>query len=352
MQIPQSPTVTIAIPTLNEAKYIQSVIYAFLEQRSPHLLEIIVADGGSTDDTQSLVHQLASEHSEVKLLHNPHKIQSYALNLILQRAQGDIFLRADAHAIYADNYIQKCITALRETEAVNVGGAQRFVAKSAFQSGVAIASRSPFGNGKAKYRDPNYSGYAETVYLGCFWRKALESVGGYCVDAVTNQDAELNLRLLADNPQAIYVSSDIEVWYAPRQSLKSLAIQYFRYGRGRFLTTTKFARQSPWRTKLPSLLFGILLIVVVILTIRFTLAVALLPVVAILGALLIESVRVTSQSRGPFEKEIWHGDTSSLPSLPRRILDCWLALSMMPLAYVLGNSYQFCRYTMLRKRGW
>ena len=170
---------------------------------------------------------------------------------MIAEAKGDIFLRADAHSEYAPDYVEKCVQALLETEADNVGGAQRFVAENTFQAGVAIASNSVLGSGGAKYRDINYDGYADTVYIGCFWRKALLEVGIqsnnfdlYAIEVfdtsqITNQDAELNQKLLDKNPQAIYISSDIQVWYYPRQTWKALWIQYFKYGRGRYLTTIK-----------------------------------------------------------------------------------------------------------------
>jgi len=50
-----NPTVTIAIPAYNEAAHIESVITGFLNQQYPGLVEILIADGGSTDGTQDIV---------------------------------------------------------------------------------------------------------------------------------------------------------------------------------------------------------------------------------------------------------------------------------------------------------
>ncbi|MFW6030119.1 MAG: glycosyltransferase, partial [Halanaerobiales bacterium] len=142
------PQVTIAIPAYNEANYIESVISAFLEQTYPQIEEILIADGGSTDGTQEIIEKIAVTSPKVKLLHNPKKIQSSALNLMLKEAKGEVFLRADAHCEYAKDYVEKCVEALLSSEALNVGGSQRYVAKTPFQAGVALASRS-FINGGA-----------------------------------------------------------------------------------------------------------------------------------------------------------------------------------------------------------
>jgi len=79
-----NPTLTVAIPAYNEAANIERVVKGFLSTGYPNLIEIFVADGGSTDGTQDIVKKLSTEDSRVKLLHNPLKIQSAGLNLILQ----------------------------------------------------------------------------------------------------------------------------------------------------------------------------------------------------------------------------------------------------------------------------
>ena len=181
-----NPTLTVAIPVYNEAANIERIVREFLSTAYPNLIEVFVADGGSTDGTQDIVKNVALEDARVKLLHNPLKVQSGGLNLILQESTGDIFLRADAHSDYAPDYIERCVEALLLSESLNVGGAQRFAAKTAFQAGIALSSKSILGSGGAKYRDPNYDGYAETVYLGCFWKKSLVEVSCYSTQAIAN----------------------------------------------------------------------------------------------------------------------------------------------------------------------
>ena len=132
------PTVSIAIPTYNEAEHIEQIIRNFLQPHHPNVIEILVADGGSDDGTRDIVKNLSLSDSRVKLLHNPLKIQSGGLNVALAASTGDIFLRADAHCDYAPDYVEKCVAALQNSQADNVGGAQRFVAKNTFQAAIAV----------------------------------------------------------------------------------------------------------------------------------------------------------------------------------------------------------------------
>lgn len=344
------PSVTIAIPAYNEAAKIEAVVAGFLNQKYPGLVEILVADGGSTDGTQDIVKQIAIRNPAIRLLHNPQRIQSAALNLMLREAKGDIFLRADAHCDYAPDYIQKSVDALTQSGALNAGGAQRFVAETVFQTGVALASRSIFGNGGAKYRDPNYNGSAETVFLGCFWKSDLLQLGGFNIAVHPNEDAELNLRLLDKNPNAVYVSSDIKAWYYPRRSAGSLWKQFFKYGCGRHLTSKRHPGKSPLRTKLPIIGILVFLLSFVLTTLFWGLNIALLISLLIIAMPALESVRVALKYNSVFEQDFWRGSQSCCPSLLARCFYCWIALSIMPVAYASGGIFQMIRHNILKRK--
>lgn len=356
------PSVSIAIPTYNEALHIEKVLISFLTSNYLNIVEVLVADGGSIDGTQDIVSKVAKEDSRVKLLHNPLKIQSAALNLMIKESKGNIFLRADAHSEYAPDYVEQCVKALLSSKALNVGGAQRFAAKTSFQAGVALASKSFLGSGGAKYRNPNYNGYADTVYLGCFWRNVLLNISGYNLKAtpnedaelnlrlsnfifansqITNQDAELNQRLLNESNHAIYISSDIRVWYYPRNNWKSLFIQYFKYGKGRYLTSTKHKNRFQFRGKLP---FIFISNVIMMLSIDLLFSDLNLPVIELVPfALLlpfIESFRVTKKFSNTFVSEIWRGNKEQVPSFLCRWFFCAVTLFTMPIAHFAGFAYQ------------
>ena len=352
MSVNTEPSVSIIIPTYNEEDNIEAVVGGFLASGYPNILEILVVDGNSTDNTVAKVAELSSLYSKVKLLYNPFRIQSAALNIGLNACKGDVFLRADAHCQYAFDYVEKCVNTLLTTKAINVGGAQRFVAKDKFQAGVALAANSVLGNGGAKYRNPQYDGYVDTVFLGCMWKNTLMNVRGYS-NQITNEDAELNQRLLEKDSEAIYVSSDIKVWYYPRKTWVSLYIQYFKYGRGRFLTATRHTKNPQIRSKLPFVFISCMII-------SFGLDL-LLPMInlhlerlVILGiiAVLAESLRVNLKFNGDFLKEVWRGSEKSPPSMFERWLSCAIVIMTLPVAHFSGYGYQFFRHKILKISDW
>jgi glycosyltransferase involved in cell wall biosynthesis len=371
------PTLTVGIPTYNESADIERVVRGFLATAYPNLIEIFIADGGSTDNTEDIVRKLSLEDPRVKLIHNPLKIQSAGLNAIVKESKGDIFLRADAHSDYASNYVERCVEALIESKALNAGGAQRFVAKQTFQAAIALASKSILGNGGAHYRDPNYIGFVDTIYLGCFWRKILLGVSQeykpygeipvnedfelntrlnkfiFDDSQVTNQDAELNQRLLEIEPKSIYQSNKIKVWYYPRKTWKSLLMQYFKYGRGRCLTAHKHPLMLQIRGIIP---FTVIALAIFMLIIDLLFPSLSLPIktLFLLGICLafLDSLRLNLQYSKTFSTEIWRGDVNTMPSFLSLWFFCGVVLLTMPIAHFSGYAYQLIRNRIYRIDGW
>ena len=250
----QPPMVTIAMPAFNEEHYIEACIASVQAQDFPRdRIEILVGDGRSTDRTREIVDHLAVSDPRIRLVDNPDRLQAAGLNRMIREARGDVIVRMDVHCEYAPSYVRACVETLERTGADNVGGAQRARAKSFFQKALCAALNSPLGVGGARYRSADQEGYVDTVFLGAFRRRVFETVGLYDPKAITNEDAELNQRLIATGGK-VYLSPEIEVYYYPRDSFKTLAKQYYKYGRGRARTLLKLGRFLGLRPMVPFLM--------------------------------------------------------------------------------------------------
>lgn len=233
------PRVTIVMPAFNEEHYIETCIASVQAQDYPaDLIEILVADGRSTDQTRVILARLGEADPRIQLVDNPARIQAAGLGLMVKQATGDVIVRMDVHCEYAPDYVRRCVEALERTGAENVGGAQRAKANTFFQRALCAALGSPLGTGGVKYRSADTEGFVDTVFLGAFRRRVFETVGMWDPAAITNEDSELNQRILEAGGK-IYLSKDIVVHYFPRDSFRALATQYFRYGRGRARTLIK-----------------------------------------------------------------------------------------------------------------
>ncbi|HEU4734607.1 MAG TPA: glycosyltransferase family 2 protein [Kofleriaceae bacterium] len=245
------PRVTIAMPAYNEERYIEACIASVQAQDYPRdRIEILVADGRSTDQTRDILARLAAADPRIRMIDNPARLQAAGLGLIARQATGDVLVRMDVHCEYAPDYVRKCVETLERTGADNVGGAQRAKARTFFQRALCAALTSPLGVGGARYRSADAEGYVDTVFLGAFRRRVFETIGLWDPGAITNEDAELNQRIL-DSGGQIYLSRDIVVHYFPRDSFKTLARQYYKYGRGRARTLLKLGRFPTLRPVLP-----------------------------------------------------------------------------------------------------
>jgi glycosyltransferase involved in cell wall biosynthesis len=248
------PRVTIAMPCLNEEAYIERCIESVLEQDYPEdLLEVVVADGMSTDGTRRILERLAAAHAHLRVIENPDRIQAAAMNRIVRVARGDVIVRMDVHAEYAPDYVRKCVEVLEKTGADNVGGAARPKAKTPFQRALCAALSSPLGVGGAKHWSADAEGFVETVPFGAFRRRVFETVGLFDPKAVTNEDAEINGRI-RDAGGKVFLSREIVSYYFPRDSYRALAKQYFKYGMGRARTALKQKRLASPRPAIPFLM--------------------------------------------------------------------------------------------------
>jgi glycosyltransferase involved in cell wall biosynthesis len=227
-----NPAVSVILPILNEERDLQDCISAILKQDYAGDLEIILALGPSTDNTNQIANTLTDSDSRIKLVTNPTGKTAAALNLAIAAAANEIICRIDGHAEISNSYIKTAVAVMNQTGAVNVGGLMQADAKHGFQSIVATAMRSKIGVGASKFHTGGEAGPADTVYLGTFKKSAILQAGGFDEKYIRAQDWELNHRLRL-NGGVIWFDPRLVVTYRPRDTFSKLAKQYFEYGRWR-----------------------------------------------------------------------------------------------------------------------
>jgi glycosyltransferase involved in cell wall biosynthesis len=116
-----SPSLSVIIPTLNEARYLAATVDSVRRQAQRGCPEIIVADCGSADGTADLAGQLG-----VTVLRPPPLLDSRAAacNAAAARAAGEVLLFLDADSLLPRGYDVAIAWALRQPHAI--GGAFEF----------------------------------------------------------------------------------------------------------------------------------------------------------------------------------------------------------------------------------
>ena len=163
----------------------------------------------------------------------------------------------------ADDFIAESVAALARTGADAVGGV---VASepldghdTAGARAVALALRSPFGVGDARYRYGTVEREVDTVNYGAYRRTVFERVGLFDEALAWVEDDEFNYRLRAAGGRLV-LAPRIRVRYFARPTLAALARQQFRWG----LNKPKVARRHPAQMRprhaVPSLFVAALLL--------------------------------------------------------------------------------------------
>ncbi len=251
------PSVSIIIPCYNEQTTICSLLEAIYAQNYPRNdLELIIADGMSTDGTRVRITDFANSHPDLHIIvvENPKRHIPAGLNRALKEARGDIIIRLDAHSMPYPNYIERCVADLEAGLGENVGGVweirpglDTWVAQS-----IAFAAAHPLGVGDALYRHSAKSAAVDTVPFGAFKRELLALVGMFDESLLTNEDYEFNTRIRKSGGK-VWLDPSIRSIYIARGTLPGLGKQYFRYGYWKWLMLRRYPATLRLRQALPPL---------------------------------------------------------------------------------------------------
>jgi len=255
--VKQDPSVGVVIPALNAEDRLCNAVDSVLAQTHA-ASEIVIALAPSGDRTEALALAMSEAHPRIRIVANPTGRTPEGLNLAIEASTTDIVARVDAGSQLPAGYIEQALETLLSTGAANVGAAQHPVGQTPFEEAVAAAMSSRFGAGNAAYRlEDGEPLQVDTAWLGFFWRSALLSVGGYDNRFTRNQDYELNWRL-ADVMNGVWLDPSLRVDYRPRNSIRSLASQYWQYGWWRAETIRKHPDSiQPRQLASPALAIGL-----------------------------------------------------------------------------------------------
>jgi len=245
--------VTVIMPVRNEGRFIDRSLDAVLAQDYPaELVQVLVADGRSTDNTRDVVRDSALAHPErrIELVDNPGGIVPTGFNAALARADGEVIVRVDGHTIVEPDYVRECVAALARTGADCVGGRMDKVGQGSIGEAIALATSSPFGVGNSHFHYAEGERWVDNVYLGAWPRSVFDRVGPFDTEFVRNQDDEFSYRLRAAGGR-ILLTERIRSRYYNRASLRALFSQYRQYGTWKVRVLQEHPRQMSARQFVP-----------------------------------------------------------------------------------------------------
>jgi len=232
------PFITVMMPAYNEEAYIRESLLSLIKTGYPHdRMEIIVADGQSTDRTKEEVGKVSAQYPFVRVIDNPQRLQSAGCNLAAAQAdpRSEYYIRVDAHSKWSENFLPLCIQTAKETKADLVVFVNAPVGITPFQKALAYALQHPLGVGNSLYRLGKHSGWVDHGQHGCFTKEIWEKTAGYSKkqNMWPNEDVELSFRT-TEKGGKIWLNNFLRMFYFPRRNIRELIAQYFLYGKGRF----------------------------------------------------------------------------------------------------------------------
>ncbi len=237
--------VTTLTPVLDEELHIRDLVAGLQAQDVAEEAEFIFIDGRSTDRTRAVLEELAAQDPRIRVFDNPARHTASALNIGLRAASGTYVARVDAHTGYPPHYLSRGIERLRRGDVAWVSGPQLPVGRDTWSRRVTLALGSPLATGGSNRWDSDVAqhGGAEVelatgVFTGLWRRETLDRLGGWDVGWPINQDSELAARVLHEGGRIVCLP-ELAAEYAPRNSLRKLARQYWRYGMYRAKTSLR-----------------------------------------------------------------------------------------------------------------
>ncbi|MFO0881178.1 MAG: glycosyltransferase family 2 protein [Gemmataceae bacterium] len=250
------PMISVIIPVRNEEAFLGETLQRLLEQDYPaDRLEILVADGCSTDATPDIVRAWGEKHSNIRLLENPRRWSSAGRNVAARAARGDIILLIDGHCeIPGRRHLLDLAEAFQKTGADCVGRPQPLdvTGATSLQRAIACARSSPLGHHPASHIYSSREGFVPPHSVAVAYRREVfDRIGWFDESFDACEDVEFNHRAARAGLRC-WFTPRVAVRYHPRDSLPRLFRQMVRYGRGR----VRLLRKHPETFSLPGFIPG------------------------------------------------------------------------------------------------
>jgi glycosyltransferase involved in cell wall biosynthesis len=184
------PRVSIITPAYNAGGYIEATLNSALSQTMGDF-ELIVVDDGSTDETVKMAERVAARDPRVRVITQTNQGVAAARNTAMDAARADIFALLDSDDLWMRHYLSEQIAIFDASPAIDI---------------VSVNAISMGGSFHGQPLRPVADGYSPVSLLdmietenamsimAMFRRRVVERIGGFDVEARTNEDYDFWFR--------------------------------------------------------------------------------------------------------------------------------------------------------------
>lgn len=237
------------MPVRNEARYIGQTLDQLRRQDFPlDKVEVVIADGYSTDATRDIAQGFASRFGSLRVLNNPGRLPSSGRNVGVRNSSAPFVLILDGHCHIPDNRLLADMVRLFESSGAGCLCRPQPLDPpdiSSLQRAVAICRNSNLGHKPGSEIYADFEGEVDPTSSGAMYRREVFDMIGYFDESFgACEDVEFNHRVHEAGIKSI-LSPLLKVYYYPRENLAGLWKQMRRYGTGRFNFSAKHHIFSP-----------------------------------------------------------------------------------------------------------
>lgn len=195
------PSISICVIARNEENSISALLDSLDRQTYPKdLMEIILVDGLSNDNTLEIINHFALTKSDIYkrivVLPNEKKTQAPGWNIAISASTCECVVRLDAHAVLPDDYLERNVANFLKGEKITGGKVENLPANSSDQAIVAnMAENSLFGGSIAAFRHSDKPQHVDTVAFALYDREVYEKVGLFNEKLQRTEDNEIHYRM-------------------------------------------------------------------------------------------------------------------------------------------------------------
>jgi len=199
-----APTVSLVIPTYNEASVIRQKLENVLELDYPRdKLEVVVVDSASNDETRNIVKKFAEEHTRdvnLVLIEQPvRRGKSEAINEALRSVRSEMMVLTDADVTFPPRSVWKLVENFRGSEVGAVSGVEVPVGGKSFLTGIEADYRRIYTAIRMAEADTDSPFMCESE-LSAYRRELLEPLR----PGVVCDDVELTVTVRSKGFKALY----------------------------------------------------------------------------------------------------------------------------------------------------
>lgn len=216
--------VTVVVTALNEEKTIEKLLQALVGQTSkPN--EIIIVDGGSSDDTVNLVRRFSMKNEiEVRVLVKKGN-RAKGRNAGIKMTKNNIIAITDAGGYPKRDWLLKITEQFKSKEIQAVSGYYQPVSSSSFQE--AVAPYFAVMPDKIHKNMEFLPSSRSIAFRKSIWKK----VGGYPERYSHNEDLVFDYNLKTIGVKFFFEPDAVVYWYPPK-NLFAAVKQFFRFAFG------------------------------------------------------------------------------------------------------------------------